>query len=474
MKNKWLIALLAAFMCLFTVACADDGSGTSSVKESVSTSENGEKESAETVDYSTYGSFWMRGHDYKTMPVAVYNALPNMRSGYTYDYLANAESTIKAYSEAGVNALYGLYELCTLKGVETALDLCYDRNIAYLVNMGDAANLADSSAGLHNLDRVKYHDAFAGVMASDEPGRTMFENLGKSFTVLDRYIDGVADGVLWHANLFPTYASQRQLYNRINDGDLPEGGYTYEEYLSDFISEVKPKILSYDFYPCRGREGSLSGGYFENMAIIRKTAAQANIPFWVYIQSCSFGGNTRVPTEGDILWQVNTALCYGAKGIQYFCGVTPSDGGGESFVGCYFDRDGNKTEIYDYAKRANIQIAAIDEVLMCSRFKGIIVSGSTPWGEAADSGIAEEDILNEYGVLKSVDATHALTGCFDYNGKNAYYLVNDSSHEEDDATISFSSSVNGYYVQNGVKKTFSGDMLSLSLTAGEGALIVAE
>ena len=52
--------------------------------------------------------------------------------------------------------------------------------------------------------------------------------------------------------------------------------------------------------------------------------------------------------------------------------------------------------------------------------------------------------------------------------------MNDSSHEEDDATISFSSSVNGYYVQNGVKKTFSGDMLSLSLTAGEGALIVAE
>ena len=178
----------------------------------------------------------MRGHDYKTMPVAVFNALPNMRSGYTYDYLVNAKNTIKAYSEAGVNTLYGLYELCTLKGVETALDLCYDRNIAYLVNMGDAANLTDSSAGLHNLDRVKYYDAFAGVMASDEPGKTMFENLGKSFTVLDRYMDGVAEGVLWHANLFPTYASQRQLYNRINDGELPEGGYTYEEYLSDFIS----------------------------------------------------------------------------------------------------------------------------------------------------------------------------------------------------------------------------------------------
>ena len=228
-------------MSFFATACSGGGSESFSVKESVSESENNEKESSATVDYSTYDSFWMRGHDYKTMPVAVFNALPNMRSGYTYDYLVNAKNTIKAYSEAGVNTLYGLYELCTLKGVETALDLCYDRNIAYLVNMGDAANLTDSSAGLHNLDRVKYYDAFAGVMASDEPGKTMFENLGKSFTVLDRYMDGVAEGVLWHANLFPTYASQRQLYNRINDGELPEGGYTYEEYLSD---SFKLRLLS--------------------------------------------------------------------------------------------------------------------------------------------------------------------------------------------------------------------------------------
>ena len=109
---------------------------------------------------------------------------------------------------------------------------------------------------------------------------------------------------------------------------------------------------------------------------------------------------------------------------------------------------------------------------MCSRFKGMIVSGSTPWGEAADSGIPKEDIVNEYGAIKSVDAAHALTGCFDYNGKNAYYLVNDSASEEDAVTISFSSFVKGYYVQNGEKKTFSGDTLSFSFTAGEGALIV--
>lgn len=169
MKNKWFIALLVAVMCFSSSACAGGRIETSSVKESVADSESGGKDPSFPVDYSTYASFWMRGHDYKTMPVAVFNALPNMRSGYTYDYLANAESTIAAYAEAGVNTLYGLYELCTLKGVENALDVCYDRNIAYLVNMGDAANLTDASAGLHNLDRVKYHDAFAGVMPSAAP-----------------------------------------------------------------------------------------------------------------------------------------------------------------------------------------------------------------------------------------------------------------------------------------------------------------
>ncbi len=47
-------------------------------------------------------------------------------------------------------------------------------------------------------------------------------------------------------------------------------------------------------------------------------AQEANIPFWTFVQTCSFNSGRRIPTEADILWQVNTALAYGAKGIQYF------------------------------------------------------------------------------------------------------------------------------------------------------------
>ncbi len=465
--KKLLICIFAAVMCFSYSACFSGGN-TSSSGDSSSSSE---PPIDETVTYSTYGSFWMRNHNYETMPIAVFNALPPKGTSYTHDYLSDPQ-TIADYAAAGVNTLYALYELCTLKTVENALNTCYDYNIAYVVNMGGADNLTTSSSVLHNLDRVKYYDAFAGVMVSDEPGRIMFDRIRSSIDILENYTAEAASGLLFHTNLFPSYATQKQLYYRVNSGDIPEGEYSYEQYLSDYMEIIKPKSLSYDFYPCRGKEGELSGGYFENMSIIRKYAMRYNIPFWTYIQACSFGGSTRVPTEGDILWQVNTALCYGAKGIQYFCGVTPSDGGGETFVGSLFDRDGNKTQIYEYATRANLQIAAIDNVLMCSTSKGVIVSGTTPWGD--DSGIPDEDLLNSYGSLKSVSSSHTLIGCFDYNGKNAFYVVNDSTVENDEPVLSFNSFLKGYYVKNGVETSFENSSLSFNLDGGEGVLIVIE
>ena len=126
----------------------------------------------------------------------------------------------------------------------------------------------------------------------------------------------------------------------------------------------------------QGSGDGLMEGYFENMSIIRSAALEANIPFWVFIQTCSFSSGTRIPDEADILWQVNTALTYDAKGIQYFTGVLPSNGA-ETFTGAMFDRDGNRTDVYDYVKKANTQVKVVDEVLMCAKSKGIIAESRT-------------------------------------------------------------------------------------------------
>lgn len=464
MKRKWILSLAAVLSFGILAGCVPQklpsdqdqgGDGSQTVTE-------------ENVTFETYGSFWMRQHDYKTMPVGAYNSCPPQMSDYTYSYIAN-ESTFEAYSEAGVNTMMGLREYAASEEVAQALDWCTEYGLAYLLPLAGAESFVSDSIAKSTLSRVKYHDAFAGIMQSDEPGRTLFEKIRASADILDSIMPEETTDVLWHVNLFPTYANEMQLYYRqYTDSSVPpEGGYTYDQYISDYMEICNPKVLSYDYYPCVGN--SLRDGYFENMSIIREAASEANIPFWVFIQTCSFGGGTRVPNEADILWQVNTALSYGAKGIQYFTGVLPSDGA-ETFTGAMFDRDGNRTEVYEYVKKANKQLTAADEVLMCSKSAGLIVTGLSPWG--TDSKIHQSDLLTEYGVLKGVEGEHILTGCFDYKGTPAYYVTNNSIGSEDEAKFTFSENIKGYTVQNGEKAEFNGKTLSLTLQPGEGVLIV--
>lgn len=466
MKKKLLSLIFACFMAFSVVGC---GGG------KTNNSTGGGDNTPTVVTNETYGSFWMRQHDYKTMPVGAYNSLPPQLSDFTYSYIDN-EQTYKDYKEARVNTMMGLYEYTASEQVDRALDWCLDYDLAYLVKFSGADALLNDTIAKTTLVRARYHDAFAGVMQCDEPGRVAFEKIKSSAGILDSVMPEDVTGVLWHVNLFPTYANQKQLYFRqyTNASVLPEGGYTYQQYVDDYMSIVQPKVLSYDYYPCSSNGKALTNGYYANMAIIREAAMKANIPFWVFIQTCSFGGHVRIPDQADILWQVNTALSYGAKGIQYFTGVVPTngDGNGEQFDGAMFDRNGNRTAVYDYVKTAGIQIEAVDEVLMCCKSKGVIVSGSMPW--EGNSGIPAKDILQTYGEISAVNGWHTLVGCFDYNGKTALYVTNNSVTEGEDVDITFTKGVKGYTVQKAVKNQFDGDELNLKLDAGEGVLVVIE
>lgn len=463
MKKKWILCTAMALAFGMLAGCAPKAPA-----EKPDGGESQDPPTEEEVTFETYGSYWMRQHDYKTMPVGAYNSCPPQLSDYTYSYITN-ESTFEAYSEAGVNTMMGLREYAASEEVSQALDWCSEYGLAYLLPLSGAESFVSDSIAKSTLSRVKYHEAFAGIMQSDEPGRTLFEKISVSADILDSIMPEDTTNVLWHVNLFPTYANEMQLYYRqYTDSSVPpEGGYTYSQYIADYMEICDPQVLSYDYYPCVG--DTLRDGYFENMSIIRKAAQDANIPFWVFVQTCSFGGGTRVPDEADILWQVNTALSYGAKGIQYFTGVLPSNGA-ETFDGAMFDRDGNRTAVYDYVKKANMQLAAADEVLMCSKSVGLIFAGVSPWGE--DSKIPQADLITEYGQLSGVQGGHILTGCFDYKGTQAYYVTNNSITEGDTAVLTFAEDVAGYFVQGGTKSEFEGKTLSVTLQPGEGVLVV--
>jgi hypothetical protein len=68
------------------------------------------------------------------------------------------------------------------------------------------------------------------------------------------------------------------------------------------------------------------------------------------VQSVGFEGSRvelgvrRPPDEAEIFWEINVALAYGVKGIQYFTYWTPSDPDVE-LKNALITRDGAQTDL---------------------------------------------------------------------------------------------------------------------------------
>lgn len=207
----------------------------------------------------------------------------------------------------------------------------------------DDATLAAVVADYQN------HPAFAGYTIKDEPSAGLFPGLRR---LRDRLVERDPD----HEpliNLFPSYASPAQL-----------GVADFRTYVRHYLEIVKPRVLSYDFYPLRD-EVTVDAGWFSDLTIVREESRRANIPFWVFMQSEGIKGYLRVPNRAEIFWQASTALAYGARGICWFTywtprsnqGVPPTEGQtpffAEQHYGGMLDINGERTPVYDYVREAN-------------------------------------------------------------------------------------------------------------------------
>jgi hypothetical protein len=242
---------------------------------------------------------------------------------------------------------------------------------------------------------ASYRDAPAldGYVVADEPTVEAFPRLAPVVAAL-----GAADPArLAYVNLLPDY---------IPPVDL--GAPSYADYLEGFVTTVRPRALSVDYYPFGEHRDRSS--FFANLAALRDTALRHDLPFlWIILAMPH--GPYRDPTAAELAWQAFHALAYGARGISYFTYWTPPPDDWNHRRGII--EHGRPTARYAEVQRLNRQLRAVGDAL--EGWRSLAVADSR--GEVATP--------LPIGPLAAVDGGAFTIGLFgDGRGAMAALVVN--------------------------------------------------
>jgi hypothetical protein len=98
-------------------------------------------------------------------------------------------------------------------------------------------------------------------------------------------------------------------------------------FLDDYMSVVRPGLLSFDLYRWWARESD----WWRGLEAHRDAALRAGVPMIVWIESNTSEKrfNAHLPPPRDnatkLRWSVYTSLAYGSKGVQWFLGSVDDD-----------------------------------------------------------------------------------------------------------------------------------------------------
>lgn len=362
------------------------------------------------------------------------------------------------------------------------LEYCRKYGIGYFVQDTRLLNVNSGEEIEELVQEYITHPNCLGVHLTDEPRAETIENLRAPYEAFSQ-TEYAADKQLY-VNMLPSYAGTDRL------------GGTHYNYLKKFLETTKSAFLSYDNYPFRSQNQGTTYGmpssYFEDLSTARKVANENEVPFWVFVQA---GGQWEeqvgkaslplFPNEGETMWNINTCLAYGAKAIQYFTFLQPTqfaDAGNN-------DRDyqrngmigvmGNKTQWYYYVQKANVQIAAIDHILMNSAQMGVLATGY--WKDRISSADKPADAgERSWRELSDISSDNedagVIVGCFDYSfeegkSRSAYYIVNTDVNEKQKVTLRFDKKYGYDIIQRGQSVGVTGKTVTLTLERGEGVML---
>lgn len=435
----------------------------------------------------------------ETMPITGYHGPSLLTNADTKLFPNNvSDQYFKMIADAGVNVIIGsnLDYKSYPNLVKKALQLGEKYGIAIFVKDTELLAMATATEVADRVANYANYKAFAGMYIVDEPGTDSYlsstqNGKASNYTTITQLLE--AQGIMCYANMYPIVDVESNWWEGIlgsagvNDLDKT----AYNKYIQEFSSALDLQMVSYDYYPFDESRKNNSGKYdmnlyFWNMDAIRTKAKETQKPFWAFVQAGSqwndakkyFESSTYYPSEGQFNWNMNTALAFGAQGIQYFPLIQPYHFAyGKDETHWDFERNGlistwgSKTRWYGYAEKANAHVAEIDSVLMKSVNEQVIAIGTARNDMSGISCVTKTATYNN--VL--TDATgNALIGCFNYCGKTALYVVNYDYDNAGTVTLTFDTNRDIAISQNAETTKATTNSVTLSMAAGEGVLLVIE
>ena len=321
----------------------------------------------------------------------------------------STEDSYKNLKECGFDFIHTLYENSHDNEIIDALDNLEKQNIfGYIYDSRINDINYDKDARYNLIKEFRKRKSFAGLNLADEPGINKFEtlnNLVSEYKDIDCYI-----------NFLPMYATYNQLKTAIWKNERQANKEEYIEYLNE-IDKIKLNEFSYDFYPFDSDYGVIKENYFLELYLTKMYADKRGIPLWDFIQITAFKNEIRVISEEEIYFLINTSLCFGVTGIQYFTYFCPINNEYESFRGAIVDMDGTLTDRYYLVKSANEFINSLGDKLVNARFLGVDSNGYV-----SDLIPCEAKKNNDI----KVNGQDYLCGLFTKNNKRVWLLMNTS------------------------------------------------
>lgn len=339
------------------------------------------------------------------------------------------------------------------------------------------ASLYAQKAGKFNLEsnfpHYKDHPALYGVHLVDEPDPGDFPALKLAY---DKVRAALPEG--------------KHAFINVNDktGD-------FSAHIKNYMETVAPDHLSYDMYSLIRDKWSdefkviLKDNYYADLERVRHAAKDYGVWSHNYVLSISHRGiyTYPQPTEESLRWQIACYMAFGYDAFTHFTYFTPGNANAQTGDGWVYeagaiDRDGKKTEIYDFFKTVNNEVHKWGNVYKSFTWQGTTnVAGSHGVYNSPLKTMKHAFSIADTDGLQSVVSTgDLLLGVFTDAAQNKGFMLVNAAIPYDgkaaSAEVKFDAEYKGVMVfEKGVPaiKDLDGKNTAvIKLDSGEGKFLI--